>query len=109
MFIGYHTSILSMLHDDKLTFTDIDATVQQQLVVIVGLHWKYLAPYINPSAPPSDGNVELVIDQFQKWRERMHPTIGDLSEILCHLYIQTPLPLSVVQTSLLSRDSDGLF
>ena len=96
-----------MLHDDKLTFTDIDTAVQQQLAVIVEPHWKHLAPYINPSAPPDSENV---IDHLQDWRERMHPTFGDLSEILSHLYIQPPLPSDVQPPviSLPSRNADGV-
>ena len=100
-----------MLHDDKLTFTSIDATAQQQFAVIVEPHWKHLAPYINPSASTDPGGVEPVIDHLQGWRDRLHPTFGDLSEILSHLYIQPPLPSDVQLplTSLPLRDSDGVY
>ena len=106
---GHHVRVQTMLHDDKLTFTSIDATAQQQLAVIVEPHWKHLAPYINPSASTGPESVKPVIDHLQRWRERMHPTFGDLSEILSHLYIQPPLPSNVQLpvTSLPSRNPDG--
>ena len=98
-----------MLHDNSLAFTSIDATAQQQLAVIVEPHWKHLAPYINPSASTGPESEEPVIDHLQRWRERMHPTFGDLSQILSHLYIQPPLPgdVQLPVTSLPSRDPDG--
>ena len=105
-----------MLQDDKLTFCDIDEDSDQQLAVVVGPHWKHLAPYINPSAPPGSGNEGSVIEQLKKWRERMHPTFGDLSEILSRLYIQPPPPSSVIasnskdpKTPSPSKDQDGMY
>ena len=86
-----------MLLDEKSTFSRIDAAFQQQLAVVVEPQWKYLAPYITPSPPPGAGKDVPVIDQLEQWRKRMHPTFGDLDEILNRLYIQPPLPLSVVE------------
>ena len=101
-----------MLLDEKSTFSTIDATFQQQLSVVVEPHWKYLAPYITPSPPPGAGNDVPVIDQLQQWREKMHPTFGDLDEILSHLYIQPPLPHSVIaqqpRIPTPRRDHDGI-
>ena len=110
LYTGHHVRIQTMLHDDRLTFTSIDATAQQQLAVIVEPHWKHLAPYLNPSASTDPGNMEPVIDHLQRWRERMHQTFGDLSEILSHLYIQPPLPTDVQLpvTSLPPRDPAGV-
>ena len=103
-----------MLQDDKLTFCSIDQEFDEQLAVVVEPHWKHLAPYINPSAPPGSGSEEPVIEQLKKWRERMHPTFGDLSEILSRLYIQPP-PLSMIasnskgsRTSSPSKDQYGV-
>ena len=78
--------------------------------MVVQHQWKHLAPYINPSVSPGPGNEEPV-EQIQKWRERMQPTFGDLSEILSHLYIQPPLPSDVQLpvTSLPLRDPDGVY
>lgn len=103
-----------MLRDDKSIFLDIDAAFQQQFAVVFELQWKHLAPYINPSAPPESRNTETVNDQIRRWRERVHPTFGDLAEILSRLYIQPPLPLSVVSTQHLrtpapTRDPDGMY
>lgn len=112
---GHHVGVQKMLQDEKLTFCGIDEDFEQQLAVVVEPHWKHLAPYINPSAPLGSGNKEPVIEQLKKWRERMHPTFGDLSEILSRLYIQPPPPSSVILsnskdsgTSLPSKDKDGV-
>ena len=100
-----------MLLDDELTFCGIDQDLDKQLAVIVEPHWKHLAPYINPSTPP--GSEEPVIEQLKKWRERMHPTFGDLSEILSRIYIQPPSPSSMIakdtRTPSPSKDHDGMY
>ena len=100
-----------MLLDEKSFFSTIDAAFQQQLAVVFEPQWKYLAPYISPSSLPSAGNEIPVIDLLQQWRERMHPTFGDLAEILCNLYIQPPLPsppISQLPTELLTgTDQNG--
>ena len=105
--------VQKVLQDDKLTFNSIDEEFEQQLEVVVGPHWKHLAPYINPSAPHGSGNEEPVIEQLKKWRKRMHPTFGDLSEILNCLYIQPPPPSSVIlkdpRTPSPSKDQDGMY
>ena len=77
----------------------IDAAFIQQFAVVAEPHWKLLAPYINPSIPSGPGIKEVpAIDQLQRWRERMCPTFGDLTEILSRLHIAPHSPISA-QTS----------
>ena len=57
-------------------------------------YWKRLSPYMNPTAVPGPGAKEetAIFYQLRRWREQMHPTYGDLMEILSRLYIQPLLP-----------------
>ena len=84
-----------MLCDKKFTNEEIDAAFLQQFVVVAEPHWKLLAPYINPSVSSDPGiKEEPAIDQLQRWKERMRPTFGDLTEILSRIYIAPPAPIS---------------
>ena len=110
LFAGHHVRIQKKLLNDELTFSGVSEACMEQLAVLVEPHWKHLSPYINPSTSPGP-----VVDQLKRWREKMRPTFGDLSEILSHLYIQPP-PLSAVESnvkghrsSLSSKDQDGTF
>lgn len=110
LFPGHHIRIQKKLLNDKLTFSGVSEACMEQLAVLAEPHWKHLSPYINPSASPGP-----VVDQLKRWREKMHPTFGDLSEILSHLYIQPP-PLSAVESNVKghrssspSKAQDGMF
>ena len=82
--------------DDKLACQEIEERFLQQFVVVAEPHWKLLSPYINPIAVSGpEAKEEPAIDQLQRWRDHMHPTYGDLVEILSRLYIQPPLPDSL--------------
>ena len=87
----------AVLLDKNSISSTIDAAFQQQLAVVVEPQWKYFAPYISPSSLPGAENEVPVINMLQQWRERMHPTFGDVSEILSHLYIEPPIPLSALK------------
>ena len=85
-----------MLLDGKLACQEIEERFLQQFAVVAEPHWKLLSPYINPTAVSGlEAKEEPAIDQLQRWRDQMHPTYGDLVEILSRLYIQPPLPDSL--------------
>ena len=85
-----------MLLDDELAPQEIEERFLQHFAVVVEPHWKLLSPYINPNSVSGPrAKEEPAIDQLQRWREQLHPTYGDLVEILSRLYIQPPLPDSL--------------
>ena len=103
---GTHASVQQMLQDDQLAPREIEEPFLQQFAVVTESYWSLLSPYINPleSSSPASVDREPVLTHLQTWKGKMHPTYGDLAEILSQLYIQPPVNKEMEQPS---AKSDG--
>ena len=80
-----------MVLDDTVASCEIEEPFLQQFADVSEPHWDLLAPYITPleSSPP-EASRQTVLSHFQNWKRKMHPTYGDLADILSHLFIDPP-------------------
>ena len=90
---GHHAKVQQMLQNDQLASHEIEEPFLQQFAVVAESYWSLLSPYINPleSSSHAGADREPVLSHLQTWKRKMHPTYGDLAEILSRLYIQPPV------------------
>ena len=80
-----------MLLDDTVASCEIEEPFLQQFADVSEPHWDLLAPYITPlESSPREASRHTVLSHLQNWKRKMHPTYGDLTDILSHLFIDPP-------------------
>ena len=81
-----------MLQKSDFSDDNIEEPFLQQFAVVAEPHWNLLHPFIVPIAHEQNAQQQkTVLSHLQTWNRKMHPTYGDLSEMLSRLYLQLPI------------------
>ena len=96
---GNHARAEQMLRNPVFSNHGIEEPFLQQFAVVTEPHWNLLHPFIVPTAPAHEQRTQqqnaqqqnTILSHLQTWNREMHPTYGDLSELLSQLYLQQPI------------------
>ena len=91
---GNHARAEQMLRNPDLSHHGIEEPFLQQFAVVAEPHWNLLHFFIAPTAHAHELDAQQqksVLSHLQTWNREMHPTYGDLSELLSRLYLQQPI------------------
>ena len=91
---GNHASTQHMLQHSDFRDDHVEEPFLQQFAVVAELHWNLFHPFIVPTAQAQELHTQqqkTVLNHLQTWNRKMHPTYGDLSDILSRLYIEQPV------------------
>ena len=83
-----------MLRNPDLSHHGIEEPFLQQFAVVAEPHWSLFQPFIASTAHAHELDAhqqKSVLSHVQTWNREMHPTYGDLSELLSRLYLQQPI------------------